>query len=98
MTTNKLKRLQELCNASILVKINSHRDYQSVISYFDDKKDLETFDKNEIENAIYEKMIELDTIIEIQFYPLTSVGFYTIYHYDIDMALDEAIKIIEREK
>lgn len=40
-------------------------------------------------------MKDFDTIIEIHFYPDTPVGFYKIFHYDLDMAIDEALLILK---
>ena len=48
----------------------------------------------DISKEVYEKMIELNTIIELQFYPDTPIGSYKIYHYDLEMAIDEALTII----
>jgi hypothetical protein len=36
-------------------------------------------------------MKELDTIIEIHFYPDTPIGGYSIYSYDINDAIDKAL-------
>lgn len=44
-----------------------------------------------IEPDVYDKMEELDTIVELQYYPDTTVGCYKVYHYDIGMALDKAL-------
>lgn len=35
-------------------------------------------------------MIETNTIVELQFYPDTPIGFYRVYYCDLDAALDEA--------
>ena len=45
----------------------------------------------DIESDVYEKMKELNTIVELQYYPDTPVGFYKVYHYDIEKAIDEAL-------
>ena len=42
-----------------------------------------------------QKMIETDTIVNIQFYPKTPVGSYSVYHYDLDMALDLALECLK---
>ena len=43
----------------------------------------------------YQKMVETDTVIEIAAYADTPVGFFSVYHYDLEMALDEILKEIE---
>ena len=47
--------------------------------------------KPEIDAAVRAKMIETDTIVEIQFYPVTPIGSHVVWHYDIDTALDESL-------
>jgi hypothetical protein len=37
------------------------------------------------------EMIRLNTVVDVQFYPDTPVGFYRVAHYDIDAALDAAL-------
>lgn len=92
----KLNELIKLCKYSVTLTVNNHRDfYESVEQYIDNiNKTLE--DKEEIEPEIYSKMKELDTIVELQFYPETAGGFYKVYHYDVELAIDEALEIIKQ--
>ena len=57
-----------------------------------DKKEIDNIDKDKIE-----EMIRRDTIVKIQFYPNTPVGFYLIYHYDIDKAIDIALDTVKND-
>jgi hypothetical protein len=85
---DKLKYLLSHCKCGIFITVNEHRDiYQSV------QDALEEIDARdpEISDDVRKKMIETDTIINIHFYPLTPIGFYDIYHYDLEMALDDAL-------
>jgi uncharacterized FlaG/YvyC family protein len=86
----KLNKLIQRCKAGIYLTINSHRDYyETVEQHFESnpkKEDLEDISKD-----VYEKMKETNTIIELQYYPDTPIGFYKIYHYDLEMAIDEAL-------
>jgi hypothetical protein len=50
-----------------------------------------------LSEEIANKMIEHNTIIDLQFYPNTPIGFYSIYHYDLEMALDEALEILKND-
>jgi hypothetical protein len=64
-----------------------YKDGSEVIkSHPINEEDLEDIDKD-----VYEKMKELNTIIELQYYPDTPIGFYKVYHYDLQMAIDEAL-------
>lgn len=49
----------------------------------------------EISNEVRLKIIETDTLISLVFYPDTPIGFYHVLHYDIDAALDEALKCLD---
>lgn len=91
---DKLNKIIARCKCGFYLTINSHRDdYETVEQYFNsnpiNQEYLEDIDKN-----IYEKMKELNVIISIHFYPDTPIGFYNIYHYDLDMAFDEILKIL----
>lgn len=84
---DKLIKLVSLCKASVSVTVNDHKDYyMSVEDYLKDRAE-----SNEVERSIIQKMIELDTVVCIQFYPRTPIGFHIIWHYDIDMAMDIAL-------
>ena len=86
----KLNELISKCKCSVGLDINVHRDYhESVETYLELPRLSE--DKQDVYTEILQKMIELDTIVELQFYPDTSVGFYKIHHYDVEMTIDEAL-------
>ncbi len=85
---DKLKELLMKCECGVFIEVNQHRDYyqtaeQAIL------EDIERDDK--LDEDIKAKMIELNTIIRIQFYPITPIGSYVVYHYDIDLALDMAL-------
>lgn len=87
----KIKKLVSLCKAGVILEVNENRNYyQSVNDYIHSIQDEE-----EISQEIIDKMIELNTVVSLQFYPDTPIGSYTIWHYDIDMAIDEALGIIK---
>lgn len=87
---NKLEVLISLCKNSVSVEANNHRDvYESIEEYIEDSF------KKRIDPDVYNTMVNTDTCIEIQFYPRTSVGFYRIYHYDLDKALDMCLEVIQ---
>ena len=49
-----------------------------------------------IEADVLQKMIETDTIVRLQFYPLTPIGFYVIFHYDVERAIEQALAILNK--
>lgn len=47
-------------------------------------------------NSLIKDLAHYDIHVNIiPCYPRNSVGFYSIYHYDIDLAIDEMIEIIK---
>jgi hypothetical protein len=84
----KLKKILNACKASVSIDVNNHRCfYQTVEEYLIEAK-------AKVEPQILNKMIEKNTIIEIQAYPDTPVGSYTVYHYDIDSAINDMLTLI----
>lgn len=91
---SNLKKLISLCDSNIDIFINDHKSSSTSIDFY-----VENDTHNDyIHTSIRNKIIELDTIIQINFYPRTAWTFYTVWHYDIDLAIDEAIQIIERHE
>ena len=94
----KLKELISLCKASVTISTNNHKDnYQTIDDYVNDLIFINEDIISEIGNDVYEKMIELDTIIVIYAYPLTPIGSYIIYHYDVDEAIDIALRLVKQD-
>jgi len=87
-----LPELISRCKASITVEVNDHRScYQTVQQFMEDEDDAE------IEPEVLKKMIDTDTMIRLQFYPLTPIGFYVIYHYDVEQAIEQALTILKEK-
>jgi len=85
-TILKLAELLYACN-SVHITINQHKAYyQDVLYYLEENI-------SEIDPAVLQKMVELDRIVEIQWYPVTPVGFYMIYHHDFDAAVAEFMEL-----
>ncbi|MCA0235468.1 MAG: hypothetical protein LCH81_03710 [Bacteroidetes bacterium] len=90
----KLNQLISLCKCLVSIEVNDHRNcYESVADY------ISRYESPEIDDAVLQVMVEHDTVVSLMFYPDTPVGSYWIFHYDIDMAIDEALSILkERQK
>jgi len=87
-----MKKLLELiskCKGAVEVKVNSHKTmYDEIKDHISEQEIYECVD-----NDVLDKMVELDTIVEVTFYPHTPVGHCVVYHYDVDKALDEALQM-----
>ena len=94
---DKLKELMSRCKAGVHLTVNEHRNYyQSAAQSLDELAQYEC--PPEISDEVRQKMIETNTIINLHFYPNTPVGFYSIYHYDLDLALDEALACLNQKE
>lgn len=84
----KLKELFSRCKSTVELHYNPHRSYHDTIEqYIGD-------DIGDVEKEVLEEMKRTDTLIRLQFYPHSSVGFFLIFHYDIDKALDKALSLL----
>lgn len=93
----KLIELITKCKASVTITVNDHRNYyETVKEKFNEEPDAGF--RDEIDDDVFNKMVETDTVIEIQLYPDTPVGFYRVYHYDIEKAIDLALSVLIESK
>lgn len=83
---DKLKELLSRCKCSVTLTVNDHRDY-----YETAEQALEDAEDCDCSPEVRAAMIEANTIIKLQFYPTTPIGFYSIWHHDLDAALDIAL-------
>lgn len=93
-TTDKLAELLARCKCGVFLTVNEHRDYyDSAETVLEEKASMECPPK--IDEAVRKTMIETNTIVELQFYPDTPIGSYKVYHYDLGMALTEALECLK---
>jgi hypothetical protein len=89
--TGLLEFIAMHCECEVSVEINSHRNYyESVEQYMADMR-------AEVSDGVFADMVARDTIVAVQFYPSTPIGFYTVYHYDLVQALEIAAGILRSE-
>jgi len=87
---DKLKKLLSKCKCGVFITVNEHRDYyQTANAKLKELTYLEC--PPDISEEVRVKMIELDTIINIHFYPDTPIGFHDIYHWSLERAIDIAL-------
>lgn len=91
---NKLQKLIDLCSCGVYVQVDEHKDYyQSVWQFLEDRGAID-----DTPPELLNSMMLNDTIVCVTFYPDTPVGFYTVYNYDLDKALDVALNILEENR
>ena len=91
-TEDKLEQLLAMCRCGVFITVNEHRNYYITVREHLTSFTHEDFIKD-IDPIILEKMIEMDTVVEIQCYPDTPIGSYRVYHYDMKEALTESLNL-----
>ena len=91
---SKLQQVLNRCGCGVYLEVNRHRDYyQTAEDALIEKQRYEC--PPEIDEDVREVMVKTNTIIELQFYPDTPIGSYSLYHYDLEKILDEALEILK---
>ena len=95
-TTSKLNEILQKCKCGVYLSVNGYRDYyQTIQEGIDDiNQSLSSSGSDFLSKEMTNKMIEHNKIISLQFYSDTPIGSYSIYHYDLEMALDKALDIL----
>lgn len=89
--TSKLQRIVDGCKTSVHVNVNDHRSvYATVQKWLEDIG----VDDEDVSPEVRAEMIRLDRTVQIFMYVNTPVGSYVIYHHDLELALDEALKVL----
>lgn len=89
-----IEEIFSLCKAEVSVEYNPHRSYYESVEVY--LKGLEAWD--EIPEDIKVEMVKRDTVISIQAYEHTPVGFFKIYHYDFGSAVKKMLEILHTSK
>jgi len=89
----KFKELVSLCKASVEISVNDHKDYyESVEQHINEEE------REDIEKDVFDEMAKRDTVVKVQVYPHTPIGFFVVYHYDIDKAVDIALDAVKNDR
>lgn len=95
---NKMKQIIKKCKCGVFLRANEHKDYYQTVEQYLIEQIIDQAEIDEIGKDVWNKMIELDTIFILQFYPNTPVGFYKIFHYDYDKLIKKALDILTEGK
>jgi hypothetical protein len=90
--SSPLNQLADLCSCEVSVSINPHTaNYETIEGYLE-------FQAEEIEPEILAKMIKRNRLVWVQAYPTTPIGFYVVYHYDIDEAIQQVLEAVRSKQ
>lgn len=95
-TGDKLLEIISKCKCGVHLGVNVHKDYYESVG--DRMESLTGGDLDEVPINVLREMAKRDTIVELQFYPNTPVGSYSLYHYDLNVVLDEALAVLNSQE
>ena len=94
---DKFKKLLELCKCGVYLAVNEYRDsHRTVEQGLDDLAEQEC--PPEISDEVRAGILNSGNIIDLQFYPDTPIGSYTIIHYDFDKAVEQALECLAQRR
>ena len=80
------------CKCGVHIEINVHRNYYQTAA-----EALEAEEQVDIDPDVRQRMIDTNTIADVQAYPDTPIGSYRVLHFDVRMALGMIRQILERQ-
>lgn len=92
--------MKELFNKclSYSVTVNEHKSYyQTVKEYLEEQNNYCSI-LEDIDEDVLKEIYERNVLIEIHCYPNNSVGGYYVCHYDLDLAIQEMLNLLENER
>ena len=92
---NTLEDVVKHCRAAVHLTINDHTTgYQSVADYVIEISGRDNDYFSDVSPEEKQEMIAANTVVELQFYPRTPIGFYRIYGSTIQSVVDKAMSIL----
>ena len=93
--TEELLELTSLCKAGVYISVNEHRNiYQSAEEALENLSD----DEPCCDGDIWARIVETDTLVDVQVYPDTPIGFYKVIHYDLKTAISRVLAAIKADR
>lgn len=76
-----------MCKCEVILTVNPHRgDCESLEKYLEQYASFNE-DYAEIPPEVRAEMLARDTLVHLQFYPRTTIGSYSVIHYDVQEAI-----------
>jgi hypothetical protein len=94
---DKLKELFELCAGSVTVIHNEHKDFYQTVEQFLNDQERNSDDGIDLDDDVRKFMVDRNHMITLHAYPKTPIGFYTVYHWDLLIAVDKMLDAIKKE-
>lgn len=92
-----LQELLDRCKCGVYLTVNQHRDYhETAEGYLLEQVERGNMQAADISEETHAEMIRTNSVVELQFYPTTPVGFYRIWGPTLDHVLAEAEKCFKK--
>lgn len=96
---DKLKELIELCGFIFNITYQPHRgEGKTAEQYFEDLREFGAVDEYDISGACMQLMIRYNSVFRVRVYPISSIGFFESYDYDLERAIDDVIKTLKADR
>jgi hypothetical protein len=95
---DKLIELFDLCEASVTITHDEHKDYYQTVAAFLEEQERNRGESLDIDPDVRKIMVERNHMITLHAYPHTPIGFYTVYHWDMVEAVDDMLAIVRGVK
>lgn len=87
-----MEEIIQKCKCGIYLSVNQYRDYyQSIEDAVKEERERNSMD---IDDELAARMIAEKSLISLQFYPNTPVGFYIVYGTTLDEVVTKAKSVI----
>lgn len=96
MPISRIALIVSLCTHSVEFNYaaKGHND-TPLRQHLQSLKDMDILDDEDLPQSLLEEIVAQDKLVVMHAYPRNSVGFYTVYHWDIDTVIEKMISIIE---
>lgn len=91
----KLKELFDLCKATVHINYNENLDLYLNVEDFLAAQEQYVDDPLAIDAEVRKIMVEKNQMITIQAFPNTPIGFFIVYHWDLEAAVNEMLDILK---
>jgi len=87
-----MEEIIQKCKCGIYLSVNQYRDYYQSIE--DAVKEERERNSTDINDELAARMVAEKSLISLQFYPDTPVGFYIVYGTTLDEVVTKAKSVI----
>jgi hypothetical protein len=82
-----MKEIIEKCKCGVYLEANKYRDYYDSIEQAVEKEGVE-------DKELADRIIKENSLISLQFYPDTPIGFYKVYGTTFDEVVQKAKEVL----